>query len=214
MREYGSGIESCCERDVAKSKTSSHCEMKTRNERCFFINILFFFQPVAAFVRLEPFYIKAETEMRNHRWANAIAIYRKILEAVNPDDFTSLRGLAKCLLENKSHRYAEACVLLQRVCAAHPDFDVLMLLSEACWRNKDWDQSLSVVKKAASFLSQDCSAQQKKEHSRAVSVAAAKALLGKVLFCFLALFYFQLMKTTKGRWESGVAVRELGVGRG
>ncbi len=135
-----------------------------------FFVYLFIFQPVAAYVRLEPFFLEAQTDMNARRWGSAMSVYRKILAAVHPDDLMSMRGLAKCLLHNKSRKYSEAMGLLQRVVAIQAEVDDWMLLADACLGARKYDGALLALKSAAKMQGHD---------ARQISVAAAKAFLGK-----------------------------------
>jgi tetratricopeptide (TPR) repeat protein len=143
-------------------------------------------KPVAAYVRLEPFFQEAETDVKNGRFGSAIRLYRRILESVNPDDFTSMRGLAVCLLENKSHKYGEIIGLLQRVCRdqgiereknkgrilteKEKDWEAenWLLLARACVLGRQWDLALSALRSAFK--------------------AAPTALVKRGLECFVSFF--------------------------
>lgn len=84
--------------------------------------------------------------MEAHRWGAAAALFRRVLAAVHPGDLTSQRGLARCLLDSKSHKYAEAAALLKSVCASpgvRPgDW---LLLSEAQLGARQWDAALAAA---------------------------------------------------------------------
>jgi tetratricopeptide (TPR) repeat protein len=108
--------------------------------------------PVAGYRRLRPFYQAAEEAAARGQYASAMQTYRQLLEFINAEDVTSLQGLATCLLRSKSHRYAEARDLLQRLCALRPSVTSWMLLAEAHCGLRSWDAALEACNNAAKVL--------------------------------------------------------------
>ena len=135
--------------------------------------------PVAAYVRLKPFYSMALTAMEQKKWAAAEETYRRILDVVNPEDYTSLFGLAAVLLTNKSHRYDEACRVLEKVCALHPEFGPWRMLGEAQLGVKQYDAAMASFAKAANFLSSGPSTQVQVERTKDLNVQISKTTLAQ-----------------------------------
>ncbi len=111
--------------------------------------------PVAGYVRLKPYFDSAAEAMQERMWATAMSTYWKILEVVNAEDYTSLRGMGVCLLESKSHRYAEASTVLEKLCALHPSCEAWRLLGEAQYGAKRLDQALESFGKASKMLASE-----------------------------------------------------------
>jgi tetratricopeptide (TPR) repeat protein len=143
--------------------------------------------PVAVYLRLKPFYAAAQLAMEESRWAQAITIYRKILE-LHPTDYASLLGLGTCLLRNKSNHYGEACRALTLLCKTHGHgcFEGWRLLGEAQHGLGLYAEALESYGEAAKYAdsAEDVTAPEQRLlfqtlRTKDLKVMAAKALIGQ-----------------------------------
>ena len=135
--------------------------------------------PVAAFVRLKPYFDMAYEAMEKQSWGRAIEVYRSVLD-IYPDDFTSLLGLAHCLLNNKSGKHCEAIPLLERLVAGSgtAEFGAWRLLGQARTEEGNFRAAETALQRAAALAEQDENAERKKLRQIDVALGMSRALEG------------------------------------
>lgn len=188
--ELGVLIGRCEEHGAGKGRISKEMALEAQTARL----------PAAAYVRLKPYFDAAYQAVQAQRWANAIKLYRSILE-INPDDFTSLMGLAHCYLSNKSHKYKETIPILKRLCDKHGKghFGCWRMLGEAYYGDKQYEEAIDAYATAAKFIGDEPKMQTIRTADLNIQVSKTFLAQGKLDF---ALHYVaQVLKVD----ESNVA---------
>jgi tetratricopeptide (TPR) repeat protein len=179
--------------------------------------------PVAAFVRLKPYFDMAYEAMQQQSWGRAIQVYRSVLE-IYPDDFTSLMGLAHCLLHNKSGKHDEAIPLLERLVrgAGTDDFGSWRLLAQARTEEGNFRAAQTALQRATLLADRDPNEKRRNlrrtdvllglsrasEHDEAALQQVSRVLLEQPEHPEALLRYGELMLRAGGEGlEEGLKVR-------